>query len=167
MWNILSWEGPTRITVLAQDISKSHPVHPWELCPAFLELWQPWECQHSLGSLGSAPHPLEVELSLKSNLNLPVSFVSFPGWICNIPDGSMEFQRRTGLGRGAHGTRNAKKSPRKQPHSWKALGCRQSRVYSAARIIKSALNMGWGNQIPPAKGNSPRGEETPLPKLEL
>lgn len=34
MWNILSWEGPTRIQVLAQGISKSHPVHPWELCPS-------------------------------------------------------------------------------------------------------------------------------------
>lgn len=76
MWNILSWEGPTRMEVLAQDISKSHPEHPWERWP---------NIPGALAALGmskgipwGAPQPLGP---LKSNLKLPLSsldeFVTF------------------------------------------------------------------------------------------
>ena len=68
-------EGPMGIMdpapVPALTPQQSQPVHPWELCQTLLELWQPWGCAHSLGSLFSSKHPLGKSLSLISSLTLP------------------------------------------------------------------------------------------------
>ena len=73
----------------------SHPNNPTLGIPGsavqtLLELWQPWGCAHSLGSLGSAQHPLGKNLSLISNLTFPCrSFIPFP-WILSLVTGSRD-----------------------------------------------------------------------------
>lgn len=55
-------------------------------------------------------------------------------------------------------------TPKNQTHSWKTMSCKQRnslrRVYSALSIIKSTLNIGWGNWIPPEVNASKRRKKT-------